>query len=52
MKTIRRNITTNNKESGLFMGSMHDVVIKNLSPLKCEVDTSNEMGEISGQFVI
>ena len=34
------------------MGSMHDVVIKNLSPLKREVDSLKEMEQISGQFVI
>ena len=31
---------------------MHGVVIKNLSPLKREVDSLNEMEQISGQFVI
>ena len=52
METIRQNINTHNKESRLFMGSVDDVVIKNLSPLKREVDSLNEMEQIRGQFVV
>ena len=35
-------MTTTDKESHLFMDSMHDIVIKNLSPLKRSVDSSNK----------
>ena len=46
-------MTTNNKESCLFMESMNNIKpLLNLSSPKSKADSLNEMEQISGQFVI